>query len=110
MDTDSFPKKNLEKAEYEANPLEDGSLENYRIIEVAMTSLTREALKDLSGLDNKMINRSKNMFALGMVYWMYHRSTDHTIDFFNKKFSKNSLAHRGEYPCPQCGVLLFGDP
>ena len=91
VDTDSFTKKNLEKAEYEANPLEDGSLENYRIIEVAMTSLTREALKDLSGLDNKMINRSKNMFALGMVYWMYHRSTDHTIDFFNKKFSKNPL-------------------
>lgn len=84
VDTDSFTKKNLEKAEYDSNPLEDGTLENYRVIEVAMTSLTKEALKDMNGLDNKAINRSKNMFALGMVYWMYHRSTDHTIDFSGK--------------------------
>jgi 2-oxoglutarate ferredoxin oxidoreductase subunit alpha len=86
VDTDSFTKKNLEKAQYETNPLEDGSLENYRVIEVAMTSLTKEALKDVKGLDNKSITRSKNMFALGMVYWMYHREKDHTIDFFKKKF------------------------
>lgn len=86
VDTDSFNKKNLEKAQYDTNPLEDGSLENYRIIEVAMSSLTKEALKEVEGLDNKMITRSKNMFALGMVYWMYNRSTAHTIEFFNKKF------------------------
>ena len=86
VDTDSFTKKNLEKALYESNPLEDGSLENYRVIEVAMTSLTKEALKEVEGLDNKSITRSKNMFALGMVYWMYDRSKDYTIDFFNKKF------------------------
>ncbi len=86
VDTDSFTKKNLEKAQYETNPLEDGSLENYRVIEVAMTSLTKEALKSVEGLDNKSITRSKNMFALGMVYWMYDRSREHTIDFFNKKF------------------------
>ncbi|MGB5376493.1 2-oxoacid:acceptor oxidoreductase subunit alpha [Muriicola sp.] len=88
VDTDSFTKKNLEKALYESNPLEDNSLENYRVIEVAMTSLTKEALKDVQGLDNKAITRSKNMFALGMVYWMYHRSTEHTIAFFQKKFSQ----------------------
>lgn len=86
VDTDSFDKKNLEKAQYKENPLKDGSLENFRVIEVNMSALTREALKEVSGLDNKTITRSKNMFALGMVYWMYHRSTDHTIDFFNKKF------------------------
>jgi len=86
VDTDSFTKKNLEKAEYTTNPLEDGSLENYRVIEVDMTSLTKEALKDVSGLDTKSISRSKNMFSLGMVYWMYDRSKDYTIDFFNKKF------------------------
>ncbi|CAH8284787.1 2-oxoglutarate ferredoxin oxidoreductase subunit alpha [Mariniflexile fucanivorans] len=88
VDTDAFTKKNLDKAKYETNPLEDGSLNNYRVIEVAMTSLTKAALKDVSGIDNKIITRSKNMFALGMVYWMYHRSVQHTIDFFNKKFSK----------------------
>ncbi|MGB5202712.1 MAG: 2-oxoacid:acceptor oxidoreductase subunit alpha [Eudoraea sp.] len=86
VDTDAFSKKNLEKAQYESNPLEDGSLENYHVIEVAMTSLTKEALKEVEGLDNKSITRSKNMFALGMVYWMYNRSTEHTIEFFNKKF------------------------
>jgi len=86
VDTDSFTKKNLEKAHYESNPLEDGSLDEYQVIEVGMTSLTKEALKDVEGLDNKTITRSKNMFALGMVYWMYHRSRQHTIDFFKKKF------------------------
>ncbi len=91
IDTDAFTKKNLKKAEYESNPLDDGSLENYRVIEVTMTSLTKEALKDVVGLDNKSIIRSKNMFALGMVYWMYDRSTDHTIKFFKKKFKSNPL-------------------
>ena len=86
IDTDSFTKKNLQKALYESNPLTDGSLENYRVIEVAMTSLTKETLKSVEGLDNKSITRSKNMFALGMVYWMYDRSKDHTIEFFQKKF------------------------
>lgn len=86
IDTDAFTKKNLKRAEYDSNPLEDGSLENYRVIEVPMTSLTKEALKDIEGLDNKTVKQSKNMFALGMVYWMYHRSRQYTIDFFKKKF------------------------
>ncbi|MCF8273772.1 MAG: 2-oxoacid:acceptor oxidoreductase subunit alpha [Flavobacteriaceae bacterium] len=86
VDTDAFNKKNLEKAQYDTNPLEDHSLDNYRVIQVDMTSLTKEALKNVEGLDNKAITRSKNMFALGMVYWMYGRAKEHTIDFFNKKF------------------------
>ena len=85
VDIDAFTKKNLQKAEYESNPLEDGSLENYRVIEVAMTTMTKEALKNLS-LDNKSITRSKNMFALGMVYWMYNREMNHTLNFFEQKF------------------------
>ena len=86
VDIDAFTKKNLDKAQYESNPLEDGSLDNYRIIEVAMTTLTKEALKDIEGLDNKSITRTKNMFALGMVYWMYDRTLEHTIKFFQTKF------------------------
>ncbi|WP_324719581.1 2-oxoacid:acceptor oxidoreductase subunit alpha [Salinimicrobium sp. HB62] len=86
VDVDSFSKKNLEKAQYASNPLEDGSLSNYRVIQVPMSSLTKEALKNVEGLDQKMITRSKNMFALGMVYWLYSRSPEHTIGFFNKKF------------------------
>jgi 2-oxoglutarate ferredoxin oxidoreductase subunit alpha len=85
VDIDSFTKKNLQKAEYDTNPLEDGSLDNYRLIEVSMTSMTKEALKDL-GLDNKTITRSKNMFALGMVYWMYNRDMNYTLNFFEQKF------------------------
>jgi len=87
VDADAFSKKNLDKAKYESNPLTDGSLENYRLIEVSMTSHTKTALKDF-GLDNKSILLSKNMFALGMVYWIYNRSMDHTISFLNKKFAK----------------------
>ena len=90
VDSDSFTKKNLEKAHYDTNPLEDGSLENYKVIEVAMTTHTREAVKDL-GLDNKSILRSKNMFALGIVYFIFNRSMDHTIEFFEKKFKKKPL-------------------
>jgi 2-oxoglutarate ferredoxin oxidoreductase subunit alpha len=88
VDTDAFTAKNLEKAAYASNPLTDGSLDGYKVIEVAMTSLTKEAVKDVVGLDQKSIVRSKNMFALGMVYWMYHRSTEHTIEFLEKKFKK----------------------
>ncbi len=90
VDSDSFTKKNLQKAEYETNPLEDGTLDNYRVIEVTMTSLTKESIKDL-GLDNKSITRSKNMFALGMVYWMYDRDMDHTLNFFKQKFKYKPL-------------------
>lgn len=90
VDTDSFSKKNLEKAKYETNPLEDGSLENYKVIEVAMTTHTKESLKEL-GLDNKSILRSKNMFALGIVYFIFNRSMAYTIDFFKKKFKKKPL-------------------
>ena len=87
VDSDSFSKKNLEKAQYETNPLEDGSLDNYTVIQVAMTTHTKEAVKEL-GLDNKSVLRSKNMFALGMVYFIFDRSMDHTIEFFEKKFKK----------------------
>ncbi len=88
VDKDSFNEKNLEKAEYKSNPLEDGSLSNYKVIEVDMTSLTKEAVKGLT-LDTKSIVRSKNMFALGMVYWMYNREMNYTLDFFAKKFKYN---------------------
>ncbi len=85
VDSDAFTKKNLEKAHYDSNPLEDGSLENYKVIEVAMTTHTRDALKDMD-LDNKSILRSKNMFALGMVYFIFHRPMEHTLEFLQNKF------------------------
>jgi 2-oxoglutarate ferredoxin oxidoreductase subunit alpha len=85
VDIDEFNKKNFEKAHMDTNPLEDGSLENYKVVQVSMTSLTKEALSGLP-LDNKEMVRSKNMFALGMVYFIFNRSMEHTIEFFEKKF------------------------
>ncbi|MFT4645825.1 MAG: 2-oxoglutarate ferredoxin oxidoreductase subunit alpha [Planctomycetota bacterium] len=85
VDTDGFSRKNIEKAGYKTNPLEDGSLENYRLIEAPITSLTKEGLKDI-GLDNKTMDRSKNMFALGMVFWMFTRPLEYTINYIETKF------------------------
>lgn len=90
VDVDSFSSKNLSKAGYETNPLEDESLESYIVIESPISSFTREALID-SGLDNKGIMRSKNMFALGMVYWMFNRPLEHTEAFIQKKFASKPI-------------------
>ncbi len=87
VNTNSFDTREFNKAGYEKNPLEDGSFENYNLIQAPITSLTREALKD-SGLDGKSIGRSKNMFALGVVYWMFSRPMEQTENFLKKKFAK----------------------
>lgn len=87
VDTDAFTDKNLEKAGYASNPLTDHSLDDYNLIAVDITHLTTEALKE-TGLDQKSILRCKNMFALGMTYWMFERSVEHTEAFFDIKFSK----------------------
>jgi 2-oxoglutarate ferredoxin oxidoreductase subunit alpha len=85
VDTDSFTSKNLSKAGYESNPLEDDSLDNYKLIQAKITTLTRTSILDI-GLDNKSMNRSRNMFALGMVFWMFSRPLTHTERFLEKKF------------------------
>ena len=87
VNIDSFTKRDLEKAGYENSPLEDNSFEGYNIIEAPITKLTRETLKD-SGLDGKSVGRSKNMFALGIVYWMFNRPMEQTEQFLKKKFAK----------------------
>lgn len=85
-DKDSFTRKFLKKADYEDNPLEDGSLSDYQVVAAPATSLTKEALKDLD-LEMQSVTRSKNMFALGVVYHLFNRPMEPTIDFFEKKFS-----------------------
>ena len=84
-----FDKKNLRLAKYEdgVNPLTDGTLDGYKIHEVDVTKITRETLKE-SGLSNKIVDRSKNMFVLGFLYWMYNRKLDNTIKFIESKFAK----------------------
>ena len=90
VDTDSFTKKNIAKAGYDENPLLTDQMDPYVVIEAPITSLTREAIKDV-GLDKSSADRSKNMFALGMVYWMFSRPLEHTIEFFKKKFKNKPL-------------------
>lgn len=87
LDTDAFTDKHLERAGYTSNPLTDHSLDDYNVIADNITKLTIEALKE-TGLDQKSVLRCKNMFALGMTYWMFERSVEHTEAFFDMKFAK----------------------
>ncbi|MEN7547528.1 2-oxoacid:acceptor oxidoreductase subunit alpha [Rapidithrix thailandica] len=87
--TDGFDKKNLRLAKYPegVNPLEDNSLDQYHVHKIDVTKLTREALKE-SGMGVKEMDRCKNMFVLGYIYWMYNRKLDNSIEFIESKFKK----------------------
>ena len=87
--TAGFDKKNLSLAGYPdgANPLDDGTLDNYTVHKLDVTKFTKECLAG-SGLGMKEIERSKNMFVLGLLFWMFDESMDHTINFINEKFAK----------------------
>ena len=89
VNTEGFDSKNLRLANIPEsdNPLENGSLDKFRVIRIDVTKLTRAAL-DGSGLGTKEIDRSKNMFVLGFLYWMYNRSLDNSLKFLESKFSK----------------------
>jgi 2-oxoglutarate ferredoxin oxidoreductase subunit alpha len=87
VNTDEFAKRAMTKVGYDTSPLEDGSLDAYRVHPVPLTTLTIEALKDF-GLSRKEAERSKNMFALGLLSWMYHRPTEGTETFLRSKFAK----------------------
>ncbi|HJO75383.1 MAG TPA: 2-oxoacid:acceptor oxidoreductase subunit alpha, partial [Rhodospirillales bacterium] len=82
----TFTERNLHKAHFDSNPLEDGSLDAYRVIELDISKMTLEAVKDF-GLNKKGALRCKNMWALGFVYWMYNRNRQPTIDWLNEKFA-----------------------
>ena len=88
VDTDTFKERNLQKAGYETSPLEDGSLDDYHVHEVALTSMTVGALKGIEGITSREAERSKNFFALGLMSWLYNRPTEGTLDFVAKKFAK----------------------
>ena len=88
VNRDAFNERNLEKAGYAANPLEDGSLSEYHLHEVPLTTLTLEAVKDVD-VTKREAERSKNMFALGLMLWLYHRPTEGTVDFLERKFERS---------------------
>ena len=87
VNTDEFNERNFKKASYTENPLENKSLDGYRVYEAAITTMTRRAL-DGMGLDTKTQDRSKNLFALGMVYWLYSRPIETTVKWLEEKFAK----------------------
>ena len=87
VNTDTFDERNLTKAGYESNPLEDDTLQGYRVIKVPMDELTKEAVKD-TGVTGRNVLRSKNFFALGLMAWLFHRPTKPTIEWVEKKFAK----------------------
>ncbi len=88
FDKDNFTDKNIEKAGYIKDPLIEEKLDNYNIIAAPISSMVKEALKNF-GLDPKTVLRTKNMFALGMVYWLFDRKLKYTEQYFEKKFSTN---------------------
>ena len=93
VNTDSFTKRGLTKAGYDANPLEDGSLDRFTLHPVPLTSMTVRALEDVEGLGKKDAERAKNMFALGLMSWLYSRPTEGTVAFLRRRFaSKPHLA------------------
>lgn len=89
VNTDAFEERNLAKAGYDMNPLEDGSLDAYQVIGAPMEELTKEAVKD-SGVKGRATLRSKNFFALGLMSWIYTRPLDPVIEWVTKKFGEGS--------------------
>jgi 2-oxoglutarate ferredoxin oxidoreductase subunit alpha len=90
VNSDSFKENDLRKAQMTSNPLEDHSLDKFRLFSVELERLTRVALEHL-GLDAKSMDRCKNFFALGMCYWLYNRSMDSTVRWIEDKFKNKPL-------------------
>jgi 2-oxoglutarate ferredoxin oxidoreductase subunit alpha len=99
---DSFNETDLRKAQMTSNPLQDHSLDGYRVFSVELNRLTRAALKDL-GMDAKSMDRCKNFFALGMCYWLYNRSMDATIRWIEDKFKKKAILAQANRLALQAG-------
>jgi 2-oxoglutarate ferredoxin oxidoreductase subunit alpha len=107
INTDAFDERNLAKAGYESDPIEDGSLEGYRVIKVKMDELTQEAVKD-TGVSGRSVLRSKNFFALGLLAWLFHRPTEPTIEWAQKKFARTPEVAAANVAAFQAGYT-FGE-
>ena len=88
VNEDAFTKRNLEKAGYPENPLEDGSLAPYRVHRIPMSTLTTRAVEAIEGVTTRDASRAKNLFALGVLSWLYGRPTDVTKQWIEKKFAR----------------------
>jgi 2-oxoglutarate ferredoxin oxidoreductase subunit alpha len=88
VNRDAFTDRNLQKAAYASNPLEDGTLDDYNVHAIPLTTMTVEALKGIEGVTPREAERSKNFFALGLMSWLYGRPIENTLEFIGRKFAK----------------------
>jgi 2-oxoglutarate ferredoxin oxidoreductase subunit alpha len=107
LNTDAFTARNLDKAGYASNPLDDGTLGDYALHPVALTSMTTEALKDFD-VTKKEAERAKNMFALGLLSWLYHRPTEGTVAFLERKFASRPVIAKANVAAFKAGYH-FGE-
>ena len=107
VNSDAFESRNLGKAGYQADPLEDGSLAAFRVVQVPMTSITLESTKNL-GVKPRDAERSKNFFALGLVSWMYTRPIDPVIEWIDEKFANRELVRAANLAAFKAGYN-FGE-
>jgi 2-oxoglutarate ferredoxin oxidoreductase subunit alpha len=105
INSDTFEERNLAKAGYDTDPLEDGTLEGFRVIKVPMDELTKEAVKD-TGVSGRSVLRSKNFFALGLLAWLFHRPTEPTIDWAKKKFARTPEVAEANVAAFQAGYTF----
>ena len=105
--TDEFTKRNLVKVGYDANPLEDGSLDGYQLHAIPITSVTVKALEGFD-ISKKDAERAKNMFSLGLLCWLYHRPAEGTVRFLESKFASKPEIMRANIAAFQAG-LNFGE-
>ncbi len=107
VNKDAFTDRNLDKAGYPSNPLEDGSLEEFDLYAIPLTTMTIEATKE-TGITKREAERAKNMFALGLMSWLYHRPTETTIEFLQKKFATKPAIAEANIKAFQAG-WAFGE-
>ncbi len=108
VDREAFTDANLKRAGYTANPLTDHSLDKYQVIQVDVTKLTALAVHGL-GLNNRAVFRSRNMFVLGMLSWLYQRPTQSTIDYLQSRFKKTPDILEAEHQSLQSRFQLRRD-
>ncbi|MEK7282189.1 MAG: 2-oxoacid:acceptor oxidoreductase family protein, partial [Acidobacteriota bacterium] len=102
VDTDAFNEGNLAKAGYKTNPLKDRSLAGYRVFDIPLTSLTLQAVAE-AGLSGRQATRCKNMFALGLVFWLFERPVDYTREWIEKKFKNHEQTAKANTLALQAG-------
>ena len=107
VNSDAFSEKNLDKAGYASNPLEDGSLADFSLHSIPLTTMTLEAVKD-AGVTSREAERAKNMFALGLMSWLYTRPTESTVGEIRTKFAKRPEIAEANIRAFQAGYA-FGE-